>query len=244
MKHFHRMPLLVLASAAALAACADRSPSASIQQVVDERVTEGDNSTEVTAEIWVDNWFALSINGVPLIEDSVPFKTERSFNAERVTFKTSLPATIAFEFRDFRENDTGLEYIGTARQQIGDGGAIAQFINAETGAVLKLSDSSWKCLVINHAPVDEACAKESDPKVGEGPCSAEIEDAPANWTKPDFDDSQWPAATEHAVRDVSPKHGYDEIDWKPGAKLIWSPNLKLDNTVLCRANIAGGPGSR
>ncbi len=177
----------------------------------------------------------MSVNGAPLIQDSVPFKTERSFDAERVTFRTALPATVAFEFRDFRENDTGLENIGSRRQQIGDGGAIVQFTDAQTGELLKGSDASWKCLVINHAPLDAACAQESDPKVGEGACAAEISDAPEGWTKPDFDDSQWVTATEHSVRAVSPKDGYDEIDWQPGAKLIWANDLKLDNTVLCRA---------
>lgn len=240
MRRFHLVPVLAVAFAAGLAACDDRPPKANDQQVMNEREIEGDGTTKVMAEIWVDNWFALSVNGVPLIEDSVPFKTERSFNAERVTFNTDLPATIAFEFRDFRENDTGLEYIGTGRQQVGDGGAIVQFTDAETRAVLEVSDSNWKCLVINHAPVDEACAKESDPKVGEGLCAAEIRDAPASWTEPGFDDSQWIAATEHSACEVSPKDGYDEVDWKPGAKLIWSDNLKLDNTVLCRAVIGRG----
>lgn len=233
MRHFH----LVLACAVVLSACNDRPIKANDRQVVNDREIKGDGTTEVMAEIWVDNWFALSVNGVPLIEDSVPFKTERSFNAERVNFNISLPATIAFEFRDFRENDTGLEYIGTGRQQIGDGGAIVQFIDAKTGALLKASNSNWKCLVINHAPVDETCATESNPRVGEGLCAAEIEDAPASWTAPGFDDSQWTAATEHSVREVRPKDGYDEVDWKPGAKLIWSDNLKLDNTVLCRTII-------
>jgi len=34
------------------------------------------------AEIWVDNWFALYINGKKVGEDSVPITTERSFNSE------------------------------------------------------------------------------------------------------------------------------------------------------------------
>ena len=232
--------VLAFAFTAGLAACDERPPKANDLQVMNEHEIESDGTTKVMAEIWVDNWFAMSVNGAPLIEDSVPFKTERSFNAERVTFSADLPATVAFEFRDFRENDTGLEYIGTGRQQVGDGGAIVQFTDAETGAVLNVSDSNWKCMVINHAPMDEACANESDPKVAEGLCAADIADAPFGWTDPDFDDSLWAAATEHSVREVRPKDGYDEVDWKPSAKLIWSDNLKLDNTVLCRAIISRG----
>ena len=44
-----------------------------------ERVT-------LTGEVWVDNWFTLWANGQKVIEDSTPYKTERSFNAERFTF--------------------------------------------------------------------------------------------------------------------------------------------------------------
>jgi hypothetical protein len=100
MRRFHLA--LGVAFAAGLAACADRPAKANDQRVINEREIESDGTTKVMAEIWVDNWFALSVNGAPLIQDSVPFKTERSFNAERVTFNTDLPATIAFEFRDFR----------------------------------------------------------------------------------------------------------------------------------------------
>ena len=49
------------------------------------------------ADIWADNWFAMFANGELVIEDSVPITTERSFNAETVTFTADLPMTIAFE---------------------------------------------------------------------------------------------------------------------------------------------------
>ena len=84
----------------------------------------------ITADIWADNWFAMYANGDLIIEDSIPITTERSFNAETTTFTAELPITIAFEVRDFKANDTGLEYIGTSRQQMGDGGLIAQFLDA------------------------------------------------------------------------------------------------------------------
>ena len=89
--------------------------------------------------MWVDNWFKLYVNGALLIEDSVSIETERSFNAERFEFDSDLPMTLAFEFRDFMENDTGLEYIGTRRQQMGDGGAIAQFHERDSGKLLAAS---------------------------------------------------------------------------------------------------------
>ena len=238
MKRTWQFPMLALVAIGSLAGCNDRPGNEG--SVLNERMIEGDGGTRVIAEIWADNWFSLAINGKPLIEDSVPYKTERSFNAERVTFSADFPMTAALELRDFVENDTGLEYIGSNRQQIGDGGAIAQFTDAETGAVLKVTDSSWKCMVIHHAPVDAACADERDPRVGEGRCSAEILDAPAGWQENGFDDGQWASASEHSPDEVRPKVGYDEIKWDAGAKLIWSDDLKLDNTVICRTVIDGG----
>jgi hypothetical protein len=195
----------------------------------------GSGAQAITAQIWVDNWFALSVNGSPLLEDSTPYNTERSFNAEQVTFRADLPLTVAFEFRDFMENDTGLEYIGSGRQQMGDGGAIAQFFDTASGAVIGVSDADWKCLVVHHAPVSTSCESASSPVVGQGDCASQITSAPANWTAPGFDDSSWASATEHSERAVSPKDGYDQISWNSKAELIWGTDLERDNIVLCRA---------
>ncbi|MGL4744732.1 MAG: hypothetical protein ACRCXL_10160, partial [Dermatophilaceae bacterium] len=56
-----------------------------------------------TAEVWADNWFALYVNGELVGEDSVPITTERSFNAETVTFTASYPFTLAIEAKDYTE---------------------------------------------------------------------------------------------------------------------------------------------
>ena len=189
------------------------------------------------ADIWVDNWFTMYANGTLVIEDSVPITTERSFNSETTTFTADRPTTIAFEVKDFKENDTGLEYIGTNRQQMGDGGMIAQFLDAATGKTVAVTDAAVRCLVIQRAPIDRACAKESNPVAGEGACGFVVTDTPANWTAPDFDDSSWPAAVEHSASEVGPKGGYDTITWDPSAKLIWSEDLVQDNTLLCRMTI-------
>ena len=45
-----------------------------------------------TAEIWADNWFALYVNGKKVGEDSTPFATERSFNSDAISFKSSYPS--------------------------------------------------------------------------------------------------------------------------------------------------------
>ncbi len=94
----------------------------------------------IKADVWADNWFALYLDATLIKEDSVPYNTERSFNAESFTFAAELPAQVSVIVKDFKENDSGLEYIGRDRQQIGDGGFSAQFRDAETGKLIAVSD--------------------------------------------------------------------------------------------------------
>ena len=196
------------------------------------------DSQNITADIWVDNWFTVYANGEVVMEDPVSITTERSFNAETATFPAELPVVIAIEAKDFKENDSGLEYIGSRRQQVGDGGMIAQFRDASSGELVAVTDDNTKCLVVQFAPVDLSCADESNPIAGEGACAFETTEIPSDWTSPDFDDSEWPAAAIHSARDVGPKDGYDRITWDSSAELIWGPNLKQDNTLLCRMTIS------
>ncbi len=213
---------MTLALALTLAGCTtstEQSPSTSSQTY--------------TAEVWADNWFSMSVNGEQVAEDSVPITTERSFNAETFTFQAQGPFVLALTAMDFKENDSGLEYIGTDRQQMGDGGVILQVRDAN-GALVAVSDGGWKCLVTHHAPVDKSCESESDPVAGEGACAFETYDAPEGWETLDYDDSTWSAASEHSEAAVSPKDGYDEINWDASAALIWGPDLETDNTILCR----------
>ncbi len=191
----------------------------------------------LTAEVWVDNWYAFYANGEKVAEDSTPYRTERSFNADRFTFTATTPLTLAFEFRDFMQDDTGLEYIGSRRQQMGDGGAIAQFTDDATGRVVAVTDRSWACTVIHHAPDDPACARERNPRPGRGACTGTISAAPAGWAAPGLDTRSWPPATEHSAREVRPKDGYDRVRWTGAARLIWGPDLHRDNIVLCRLTL-------
>lgn len=192
----------------------------------------------ITAEVWVDNWFEMYVNDEKVLEDSVPISTERSFNAETATFDAELPITIAIMAKDFKENDSGLEYIQSNRQQMGDGGMIAQFSDPATGEIITVTNSDFKCLVIHRAPINTSCADESNPVAGEGACDFVKTEIPDNWTAADFDDSGWPAAVEHSSQEVRPKDGYNEITWDTSAKLIWSEDLVQDNTLLCRVTIA------
>lgn len=190
----------------------------------------------LSADVWADNWFEMRIDGVPVAEDSVPITTERSFNAESFTFDARRPFVIGLVAKDFKENDTGLEYIGSRRQQMGDGGLILQVSN-EAGELVAVSDDGWQCLVIHSAPLNKSCESSSNPVAGAGACGFEASEEPAGWDTADFDTSDWPQAEVYSAGEVGPKGGYDQISWVEGAKLIWGPDLEQSNTVLCRLTV-------
>ncbi|MEM1079058.1 MAG: PEBP family protein [Pseudomonadota bacterium] len=189
-----------------------------------------------SVDVWADNWFEMRVDGVRAAEDSVPITTERSFNRESFSFTAEPPFVIGLVAKDFIENDTGLEYIGTSRQQMGDGGVILQVRNS-IGEVVAVSDTTWQCRVIHTAPLDKSCAKVGKPIAGEGPCGFEIFGEPRGWDKADFDALGWMPASAYSVNQVDPKGGYDEVDWAEGAELIWGPDLEQSNTVLCRYTV-------
>lgn len=224
--------LSMLAAGLTLSAC---GPNSSSYVNLSQLTSEGDR--EIRADVWADNWFALYLGEELLIEDSVSITTERSFNAESFSFAGDLPLHLNFIFKDFKENDTGLEYIGARNQQMGDGGFIAQFFDDNSGEILGYSESSWKCLVIHEAPLDKACEDSSNPVAGEGACGFRSVAEPANWKSVSFDDSSWPNAVTHSKSAIDPKGGYDGVEWNSSAQLLWSADLETDNTLLCRATI-------
>lgn len=188
------------------------------------------------ADVWADNWFSLSVDGQMVGVDSVPITTERSFNAESFAFEAQRPFVLGLVGKDFKENDSGLEYIGSRRQQMGDGGVILQ-IRDQSGALVAVSGGGWRCMVTHTAPLDKSCEDERDPVAGVGACGFDIQPEPSGWMLPGFDDSGWASATVHTAAAVSPKFGYDEISWTSQAEFIWGPDLETNNTVLCRLTV-------
>jgi hypothetical protein len=188
------------------------------------------------ADVWADNWFEMRINGAQVAEDSVPITTERSFNAESFTFEAVRPFVIGLVAKDFKEDDTGLEYIGARNQQMGDGGVILQ-IRDDAGETVVVSNDGWQCLVIHSAPLDKSCEGSSNPVAGEGACTFEASEEPGGWDAIDFGPSDWPQANVYSAREVGPKDGYDAITWVEGAEFIWGPDLEQSNTVLCRLTV-------
>ncbi len=195
-------------------------------------------SSRFEAEVWADNWFALYVNGVLIGEDSVSITTERSFNSETFTFDASYPLTIAIEAKDFKENDSGLEYIGEQNQQMGDGGLIAQITDTTTDEVVAVTNDTWSALIIHRAPLNPECEKDTDPTTT---CLSEISAAPDAWMAVNYDASGWDTATVWTEADVSPKDGYVQISWDPSAQLIWGSDLEIDNTVLLRSSVVPAP---
>ena len=190
------------------------------------------------AEVWADNWFSLYINGKKVGEDSVPITTEKSFNSEKIKFSATYPLTIGIIAKDFTENSSGLEYIGKPNQQIGDAGIIVQIREVVSGKIIAYSNRDWKVLTINKAPLNPECVTSNNPNVD---CKSSNIAIPASWASATFKDTSWKNATEFSKETVGVKDGYFDFTWTPGSALVWSSDLKLDNTILLRKVIKTAP---
>lgn len=207
-------PLLVAAGLAAAVSC----------------LASDSTNMRVKADIWADNWFALYDGEKLIFEDSVKYLTERSFNAESFEFDITLPAELSLIIKDYKEDDTGLEYLGTRRQQIGDGGFIGQFFDADN-RLLAVSDDGWRCIAIHQAPLNKSCERDENPSTS---CQSRRIDAPDGWRNAYFDDTNWSNAVIHSANAVRPHGGYTDVRWQAEARLIWTEDLEIDNTILCR----------
>jgi hypothetical protein len=133
--------------------------------------------------------------------------------------------------KDFKQNDTGLEYIGTDRQQRGDGGFVAQFTDNSTGKVVAFTNSSWRGLVVHQAPLNVSCEKSKTPDTE---CTSRISAEPAGWSQTSFNDASWSSASTYSKEQVGVKDGYNDISWSSNAQIIWTSDLEIDNTILWR----------
>jgi phosphatidylethanolamine-binding protein (PEBP) family uncharacterized protein len=216
-------------------ACTDNAtPQISCATVVLPLPTASATSTRFKAEVWADNWFSAYVGEVFAAEDSVPITTEKSFNSETFYFDGVYPFDMNFVVKDYKQNDTGLEYIGTANQQIGDGGFIMQITDTATGKIAAVSNAAMKCLVIHKAPLNPTCEKDANPTAT---CTFRSDAEPAGWKRAGYDVSSWENATVYSAAEVGAKDGYLNINWDSSAKLVWTSSLKLDNTLLCKATV-------
>ena len=100
------------------------------------------------------------------------------------------------------------------------------------------TDKSWKSTVLYRAPLNQDCVTSTKPLID---CRSSVIAAPKNWYSITFDDSKWITATEFSKAEVGVKGGYLEVAWDNSAKLIWSKDLKIDNTVLFRKVVKSAP---
>jgi hypothetical protein len=234
--------LLIGVLLSAIAACTSSETTASTDLPITTSMSASTSSAiesptrHFAADIWADNWFSLYINGKLVGEDSVPITTERSFNADTIEFDATYPLTVAMAAKDFRENNTGLEYIGTDRQQMGDGGVIAQITDTSTGEVVAVTGEDWLGLVIHRAPLDTNCERSADSAAD---CTFESTAEPDGWIDASFNDDTWVTATTYSPDEVGAKDGYAQISWDPVAELIWTSSLTQDNTILWSYTIKG-----
>ena len=220
----------------ALAACGGAGNSATTATPITAAPPVASATATFKGEVWADNWFQFYLGNTLVATDSVAITTERSFNSETFSFTGTYPLELNFIVKDYKADDSGLEYIGTAQQQIGDGGFIAQITDTGTGKVVAVSSSAWKCKVIHKAPLNKACVHDVSPITTCGFTSVE---EPAGWKNAGFDTSGWESATEYTTTAVGVKQGYYDITWNSAAKPIWTSDLLSDNTLLCKATVTG-----
>lgn len=230
-----RAALQLLAVAAALTvACS--LPTAATPVAVASTATSTVTARRFKGEVWADNWFAAYAGDTKIAEDSVPITTERSFNAETFSFDATYPFDLNLVVKDFKQDDSGLEYIGTARQQLGDGGFIMQVTDVATGAIAAVSSTATRCLVIHKAPLNPSCEHDANPIAT---CQFLSLAEPAGWKSTGFDVTQWQSATSYTEAQIGVKEGYYDIAWNSAARLIWTSDLKADNTLLCKVTVTG-----
>lgn len=170
-------------------------------------------SDTMKLNVYADNWFILYINGKLRAVDPIEFTPH---NVVSVDLLPEYPMTVAVMAKDNADPKTGLEY-GT---NIGDGGFVLKFGDGT------VTDAKWKAKCFFTGPLNR---DPKNPTVKHTPI-------PENWWAADFDDADWPAATEYTEERVNPKPPYYEHDIK-GAKFIWTADLDLDNTVIFRTRV-------
>jgi hypothetical protein len=192
------------------------------------------SSSTFKGEVWADNWFQFYLGSTLVATDSEAITTERSFNSEAFTFTGTYPLELNFIIKDYKQDNSGLEYIGTSQQQMGDGGFIAQITDTQTGKVVAVSSSAWRCTVIQKAPLNKGCAKDANPIAT---CGFSNLDEPTGWKEVGYDTRAWESAREYTAEQIGAKQGYFNIAWNSAAKLIWTSDLLSDNTLLCKATV-------
>jgi len=214
--HTHRrLALALVASLPLLALAVQQAPArgGGKRKPPQDGVVKPEMRDTIRGAMYADNWFAMYVNGKLVTVDSIDFLPH---NVVAIDLLPEYPMTVAVIAKDNADPGTGCEY----GRSIGDGGFILKFTDGT------VTDASWKAKCVFHGPVGGDTA---DPKV-------RVEEIPADWFAPGFDDSSWANATEWPEERIQPKQPFREHDFA-GATWIWSGDLDLDNTVLFRKRV-------
>ncbi len=176
-------------------------------------ITKPGMKDTIRGSVYADNWFMMYINCKLVAVDPIDFLPHNGVN---IDILPEYPMTIAILAKDNADPKTGLEY-GT---HTGDAGLILKFADGT------VSGAQWRTKVLFTWPLDKDIR---NPRV-------HYEPMPPRWFAADFDDSAWANATEYSPERVRPDGNYEGRDFA-GAKLIWSGDLNLDNTVLFRYRV-------
>ena len=187
--------MLVSLTAGVVAACAE-SPEPAGQEL-SAVATLPDcpkKPRQIEGTVYCDNKFTLWVNGEEVATDPVSFTPHQ---AVRVSFEwdglTSI--TYALQCEDFA-SESGFEYIGTNRPQLGDGALIAEF---DDGFGTTTAADDWRVFTATFGPTDaslsDGCSAENLPA-----CEVEVFQPPDGWQTAEFDDSSWSLATVYTAR--------------------------------------------
>jgi hypothetical protein len=188
-----------------------------------------------TAQVGADNWFSLCVGETRVGEDSVPVITERSFNAETLSFSASYAFVLNVIVKDYKQNHTDLEYTSLTNQQTGDSEFIVQVTDTTTGKVVAASGRAVKCTAIYKAPLRSAYATEASPTLAS--CGATFVEPPASCKAASVGACGWLGASVYSAAEVGVKDGYNIIAWDASAKLICSAYFKVNNPLLCKLSV-------
>lgn len=186
----------------------------------EEIVAQSSPPVTITGQVFADNNFQLWVNGELVAEDPIEFTPH---NVVSVSFETQYPITYAIRAVDFADPVTGLEYDNT---KIGDGGLIATFSDGT------VTNQDWHCIVVFSAPINRECLN-NDPA---NTCNASYKDVSEDWIDTDFDDSAWTETVIFPESVVRPHGDFQQYNWGP-AEFIWTADLEIDNTILCRIQV-------
>ena len=215
----------------------------------------------VVATVYCDNLFTLWVNGRKVATDPVAFTPHQ---AVRVAFEWDGTSSLAYAIQcEDYASESGYEYTGSPRPQLGDGALIAAFDDG-LGTV---TAANWRVYTVTFGPTD-ASRSAGCSAVNLDKCVVEDRGMPEGWTQPGFDDSRWAFATSYTAAEAGwgrrPSWSHEQgcctltspvdrsrlgcdrslqesecldprVEFaKSSAGFIWAADLERDNRVLFR----------